>query len=735
MGDITLALRTAQSGLLTNQQALNTVSNNVANVNTVGYSRKIINYKSVAVAGVGAGVRISDITRQIDEGLLKSLRIENGELNTHAVQEDYYARIQEMFGSPGDNDSVAHLMESFNEAVELLAAAPEKSLEAAELVRRAQDVLNKLRDMGKTIQELRQQTDTQIAEEVSNINTITAKIDQLNDDIIANSSVGNDTTDLKDQRDLELDKLSKIVDIRYFSRSDGDVVVFTKGGRTLVDTVPPTVSHTAASSVSATSTHDEGDIAGIYVGTAVASNDLTDEIVEGNLKGLIELRDTVLPNLQAELDQLSATMRDIFNQVHNRGTSFPGEQSFSGTRIFIRPTEQTMTLDSGGDDVKLVLFDSNGDQQAVTTLDTIMQSASFGSGAQAANGPWTISEVAATIEDWLQTNGASGATAAIGTDGTFQIALNTTTLNLAFRDETATTNGSTLADAVITYDANGDTFTDETVSGFSYFFGLNDFFVDTRTDNMWESNIVSSTLTTPASTQNLTFRDSTGTLTGSPLAVPASTSLTDLAALITNNVTNITATVITEGDGARLRISHDNGSSITVTQGNGETILTELGLHVSNAALASVLSVRSDIVTTPANIATAQVQWNADLGASGEYYVSKADDTNIQVLATTMQSATSFKQAGVLATLSQTFAGYAAEILSTNASLASVNERERESQESLVTSLQFKSDSTRGVNLDQEMSDLLVFEQAFSAAARVISVIQSMIDALERAVS
>ncbi len=735
MGDITLALRTAQSGLLTNQQALNTVSNNVANVNTVGYSRKIINYKSVAVAGVGAGVRISDITRQIDEGLLKSLRIENGELNTHAVQEDYYARIQEMFGSPGDNDSVAHLMESFNEAVELLAAAPEKSLEAAELVRRAQDVLNKLRDMGKTIQELRQQTDTQIAEEVSNINTITAKIDQLNDDIIANSSVGNDTTDLKDQRDLELDKLSKIVDIRYFSRSDGDVVVFTKGGRTLVDTVPPTVSHTAASSVSATSTHDEGDIAGIYVGTAVASNDITDEIVEGNLKGLIELRDTVLPNLQAELDQLSATMRDIFNQVHNRGTSFPGEQSFSGTRIFIRPTEQTMTLDSGGDDVKLVLFDSNGDQQAVTTLDTIMQSASFGSGAQAANGPWTISEVAATIEDWLQTNGASGATAAIGTDGTFQIALNTTTLNLAFRDETATTNGSTLADAVITYDANGDTFTDETVSGFSYFFGLNDFFVDTRTDNMWESNIVSSTLTTPASTQNLTFRDSTGTLTGSPLAVPASTSLTDLAALITNNVTNITATVITEGDGARLRISHDNGSSITVTQGNGETILTELGLHVSNAALASVLSVRSDIVTTPANIATAQVQWNADLGASGEYYVSKADDTNIQVLATTMQSATSFKQAGVLATLSQTFAGYAAEILSTNASLASVNERERESQESLVTSLQFKSDSTRGVNLDQEMSDLLVFEQAFSAAARVISVIQSMIDALERAVS
>lgn len=734
MGDITLALRTAQSGLLTNQQALNTVSNNVSNVNTEGYSRKVINFKSVAVAGVGAGVRISEISRQINEGLLKSLRIENGELHTHMSQESFYARVQEMFGAPGDNDSISHLMESFNEAVELLAVSPEKSLEAAEVVRRAEDMLNKLKDMSTTIQELRQQTDSQIADEVSQINTITAKIDQLNDDIIANSSVGNDTTDLKDQRDAELDKLSKIVDIRYFSRSDGDVVVFTKGGRTLVDTVPPTVSHTAASSVSATSTHSEGDISGIYVGSQVASNDITNEIVEGNLKGLITLRDGVLPNLQAELDELTADLRDAFNAIHNQGTPFPGAQSYNGTRIFIRPTEQTMTLDSGGDDTKLILFDATGNQTAVTTLDTIMQSATFGSGAQAANGPWTISEVAATIEDWLQANGASGATAAIGTDGTFDIALNTTTLNLAFRDESSSTNGSTREDAVITYDANGDTFSDETANGFSSFFGLNDFFVDSRTDNMWESNVVSTTLTTPSSVQNLTFRDATGTLTGSPLAVPASSSLADLATLITNSVTDITATVVPEGDGSRLRISHDNGSSITVTQGNGETILTELGLHVSDTAVSAVLAVRSDIVTSPANVSTARAQWDASLGSAGEYFTSKADDSNVQALATVMNTANGFEKAGGLSSLTITFTEYATEILSTSASLADVNERERETQESLVTSLQFKSDSTRGVNLDQEMADLLVFEQAFAAAARVISVIQSMIQALERAV-
>ena len=92
MGDITQALRTAQSGLLGNQEALHTISNNVANINTEGYSRKIIRFEQVTIAGVGAGTQIAEIKRSVDEGLLKTLRIENGETNTYAIQEDFFAR-------------------------------------------------------------------------------------------------------------------------------------------------------------------------------------------------------------------------------------------------------------------------------------------------------------------------------------------------------------------------------------------------------------------------------------------------------------------------------------------------------------------------------------------------------------------------------------------------------------------------------------------------------------------
>mgnify|MGYP000974065710 CR=1 FL=1 len=107
-GDLSTALLTAQSGLLSNQQALNTVANNVANVNTEGYSRKITSFQSVTLNGIGSGVKINEIRRSIDVGLLKSLRIEYGTYQETKVKENYYQRIQELFGSPQDNSSISH---------------------------------------------------------------------------------------------------------------------------------------------------------------------------------------------------------------------------------------------------------------------------------------------------------------------------------------------------------------------------------------------------------------------------------------------------------------------------------------------------------------------------------------------------------------------------------------------------------------------------------------------------
>ena len=66
--------------------------------------------------------------------------------------------------------------------------------------------------------------------------------------------------------------------------------------------------------------------------------------------------------------------------------------------------------------------------------------------------------------------------------------------------------------------------------------------------------------------------------------------------------------------------------------------------------------------------------------------------------------------------------------------MAASNERQAETQRTLNEALQYKSDALKGVNLDEEMSDLLVLEQAYAAAARIVSVVQRMFETLERAV-
>ena len=131
-----------------------------------------------------------------------------------------------------------------------------------------------------------------------------------------------------------------------------------------------------------------------------------------------------------------------------------------------------------------MLFDASGNQTAQTTIRTLISGATT-----------TINNLATQLQTFLRANGAATATVAISTTNKLDINLNTPAINLSFRDETATTNGSTLEDAVIAFDANGDGTTDENVNGFSNFFGFNDFFVDNLAENIYESNVLVSTFT------------------------------------------------------------------------------------------------------------------------------------------------------------------------------------------------------------------------------------------------
>jgi flagellar hook-associated protein 1 FlgK len=815
-GSLTLALRTAQSGLITNQEALNSISNNIANVNTPGYSRKVVNMEQRVVAGAGAGVQISDVSRRVDEGLLKSLRMEISTLSAYEGRDPYYQRLQEVFGTPEDNTSLSHIMTSFNTAIETLAVNPANSMEQSEAVRQGSQVAEMLNRMSDIIQELRLQTDADISAATTRVGEILTTINTLNNQLISNQAVNADVTDLRDQRDMALDELSGLIDIRYYSRGDGDVVVFTEGGRTLVDNTAATMSHQQASALDATTNYSEGDLYGIYVGAATTANDITGDIRNGKLKGLLDMRDTVLPNLQSQIDEFARQMRDAVNSVHNAGAPFPGFQSMSGTRTFIDGANQTMKL-NGTSDVTFALMDGSGNQTSTTTLNAIMQDASLGTGAQDSHGDWSISEVAATVEDWLQANGMTGATVALSdtTSGKLSINLNTTTSFLMIRDEADSANGSTAQDASITFDKNGQgisltgqdfnftsgtktidaaagtpfstaqagmqitfggtgsnntTYTiasvlgggssitvvesittevgagandtalikfpadgTETVSGFANFFGLNDFYVTNLADNIQDTKILSSGYTLGSNT-TLNFHNATSganaTIGAASVTLTAGQTLDQIVTAInaTPNI-GVTATKVPDGAGYRLRLAENSGVDMVVTATG--TFVADVGLQSANVRTAGQIKVRDDIMSTAGKISCGALQWDATKGAAGEYLMSASDDTAIQALSTRLSQTTQFSEAGGLAGLTVNFTTYSTAIIGNSATLASNNETQFEYQTSLTISLQSKSDNFRGVNMDEEMTQLMLYEQAYSAAARIITTVQKMFDALE----
>lgn len=632
--DLFQALRTANSGLIVNQQALDTVARNVSNANTPGYSRRIVNLEQRTLAGTGAGVQFGTLTRNLDRGLLASLRLESGRQQASSAVSDILARVGDLFGQPESDTSLAHQLGGFQGAVESLAVSPQDTLNQRAVVQTAQDLTASLRDASATVQSLRREADQRISEGVDEVNGLLQSVADLNDKITRNQAVGQDVLDLEDNRDQKLDRLAQLIDIRVVERgSGGAVVVFTASGRTLVDGTAAHLSHAPAATVGASSDRTSGFIDGIWLGEQAPGNDLTAGIGSGELAGLIQARDATLPGLQATLDELAQRLRDTVNAVHNRGTGFPGLTAMSGSQSFADPATQTISF-GGSSDTVLALLDASGNEVRQTTVRALLDDpAATGNPLSTGDATATIGELQAAL------NGAlGGGLAAKLVDGKLVLSVTAPGLTLALRDQATSARGAAAQDAVIGFDADGDGTVDATHNGFSDFFGLNDFFVDGQ-----------------------------------------------------------------EGT-ARIGVS-------------------------------SSIAVRADIAASPSLTTRGTLQWDGSGVTGGGYVLSSGDDTGIQQLASALSSATTVAAAGRLPATTATLADYAATLIG-DASVQAANAQEEAlSRGETVDALQSKSDSVRGVNIDEELSDLMLYEQAYTASARVVKAVQDMFTALEQALA
>ena len=398
--------------------------------------------------------------------------------------------------------------------------------------------------------------------------------------------------------------------------------------------------------------------------------------------------------------------------MHNAGLAYPGLTRLDGSRRFTEPAQQTIGF-AGAEDTRLVLFDATGNQVRSTSVRTLI------GGAEA-----TVSAVTAAIDGWLGGDGTAGLV-----DGALQIRITGAGLGLGIRDEAQAAAGSARTDATIAFDADADGHADETAAGFSAFFGLNDLFVDKA----------------PTAAQDLR---------GDGRRLRRHRRHADLPQCRRRARQRRHR----RRRRSRRRRREDRGShrpSGPAGRGRrrpapqprlggrlGVYRQPELGRRRPAAGrprhrrgqtgLAGRIAVRADILAAPSLVSRGAVQWDPNRGAAGAYRTGIADDTAVHALADAFDQQLRFPVAGRLGAIETTLSGYATTLLGDTAAMTSSHEAQVAEREELVSSLESKSDGLRGVNLDEEMANLMVFEQAYAASARVFGVIKDMFDTLER---
>ncbi len=360
---LSTSLSIASSGLSATQSQITTVSNNITNADAAGYTKKTTATESRVVAGQGAGVNAAEVTSAVDKTLLLQRNQAASEAGEAAVVASYTDSLQSSLGSLSGDSSLSDSVDGLVTSLDALAIAPESGSDKAIVVDEAERLANEINQLSDEVQTLRGRADKEIADSVEDVNATLHRIDELNEQIADNEARGRSTADLEDQRAMELESLSREMDITYFTNSKNHVQIYSGGGTPLLDSQVHELEFNAASSVERAVTYDPNGGSGLS-GVTVNGKDITSEIGSGEIGGLLTLRDDTLVGRQAEIDELAETLTDAVNMAHNQGTSVPAPASLTGTTSVVG-TDPFV----GNGTVRIAVVDADGTVQQAADLD------------------------------------------------------------------------------------------------------------------------------------------------------------------------------------------------------------------------------------------------------------------------------------------------------------------------------------------------------------------------------
>ena len=327
MGNLSGALSVALGALNADQGAVEITSNNIANVNTPGYSREQVAFSENSPVQVGnllfgTGVTLGQTTGIRDNLLNRRLDQENQSASQLNAFLGPLSQAQALFNETSGTGLQSSLTAFFNSFTQLSDNPGDASLRQG-VITAGQNLASAFNQDTTQLQQLQGSADLSVQQSVTQINQLTQQIASLNTQISGQSGVGQIPNSLIDQRTQLLQQLSGLVDVSEIDAGNNSVTLTTNSGASLVVGGQSFALSTQINA--ATTFHD------------VYSNgtDITSSIAGGALGGQIQVRDQEIPSIQNGLDTLASGLATAVNSQQLAGFDANGA---AGTNFFTPPT-------------------------------------------------------------------------------------------------------------------------------------------------------------------------------------------------------------------------------------------------------------------------------------------------------------------------------------------------------------------------------------------------------------
>jgi flagellar hook-associated protein 1 len=286
------ATNVTQSSIATIAAQVNVVSQNIAGANTPGYAEQTANIATTIPSG---GVQLTSVTNSQNQALFDSVLSATSSSAAQNAISQGLSTLQQTIGDTSSTTSPSAQISALIDALQQYESQPSNSSLAASTVTAASTLAATLNNATTTVQQMREQADSEMAASVSSINSLLTQFGTVNSQIVSGTALGQNVNALLDTRNSILTQLSQQVGISTVTGANNDMSIYTDSGVTLFPggvastvTFQPTGTYTASTTGNA-----------VYIdGIAVTGASAVMPIQSGALAGLANLRDNIAVTYQ-----------------------------------------------------------------------------------------------------------------------------------------------------------------------------------------------------------------------------------------------------------------------------------------------------------------------------------------------------------------------------------------------------------------------------------------------------